>query len=212
MISVGVDISRLGLMLMHGHPRTTSEYIQATSRVGRRYPGLVTTVYNHHKSKDRSTYEMFKNYHQSFYRFVETVSVTPFSSGARARALPAIFVSLARHFGIGNPSLNDNSHDNNALDKAREWILSSLTLVDPEEYNNTEKELDRIIKKWKSRLPTQWGKMGGMTNDEVRLLGVMGDPESDLTVFKAPISMRSVDAGVGVEFFKELEEIEEDEY
>jgi hypothetical protein len=212
MISVGVDISRLGLMLMHGHPRTTSEYIQATSRVGRRYPGLVTTVYNHHKSKDRSTYEMFKNYHQSFYRFVEAVSVTPFSSGARARALPAIFVSLARHFGIGNPSLNDNSHDNNALDKAREWILSSLTLVDPEEYNNTEKELDRIIKKWKSRLPTQWGKMGGMTNDEVRLLGVMGDPESDLTVFKAPISMRSVDAGVGVEFFKELEEIEEDEY
>jgi len=105
MISVGVDIPRLGLMLVHGQPRTTAEYIQATSRVGRKYPGLVTTVYNHAKSKDRSIYEMFKNYHQSFYRHVEAVSVTPFSSGARDRALPAIFIALARHFGINSPSL-----------------------------------------------------------------------------------------------------------
>lgn len=212
MISVGVDIPRLGLMLMHGHPRTTSEYIQATSRVGRRHPGLVTTVYNHAKSKDRSIYEMFKNYHQSFYRYVEAVSVTPFSSGARSRALPAIFISLAKYFGINKPQLSDNNHDNDALNKAKEWILESLELVDPEEFKNTEIELNNIIKRWKNRTVTSWGKMGGMTNDEVRLLGVMGEPESDSTVFQAPTSMRSVDAGIGVDFYSEPEEIIEDGY
>ena len=212
MISVGVDISRLGVMLMHGHPRTTSEYIQAPSRVGRRHPGLVTTVYNHAKSKDRSIYEMFKNYHQSFYRYVEAVSVTPFSAGARSRALPAIFIALARHFGINEPSLNDNNHNNDALNQAKEWILESLELVDPEEFKNTEIELNNIIKCWKNRTITHWGKMGGMTGDEVRLLGVMGEPDSENTVFKAPISMRSVDAGIGVDFYSEPEEVIEDGY
>ena len=148
---------------------------------------------------------MFKNYHQSFYRFVEAVSVTPFSSGARQRALPAIFISLARYFGIENPTLNDNNHDNEALQKAKEWILESIHLVDDEEYNNAEKELEKIIKKWKRRIPTQWGKMGGKNNDEVKLLGVLGHPESELTVFRAPTSMRSVDAGVGVKLYSENE-------
>ena len=212
MISVGVDISRLGLMLMHGHPRTTSEYIQATSRVGRRHPGLVTTVYNHAKSKDRSTYEMFKNYHQSFYRFVEAVSVTPFSSGARQRALPAIFVALARHFGINNPQLNNNNHDNEALNKAKEWILESIHLVDDEEYNNAEKELERIIKRWKERMPDEWGKMGGKNNGELKVLGVLGDPDTESSIFRAPTSMRSVDAGIGVKFYSDLGGLEEDGY
>ena len=94
MISVGVDIPRLGLMVINGQPRTTSEYIQASSRIGRTHPGLVTTLYNHSKSKDRSIYEQFKNYHQSFYKYVEEVSVTPFAKGARDRGLAAIFIAL----------------------------------------------------------------------------------------------------------------------
>ncbi len=78
MISVGLDIPRLGLMLVLGQPKTHAEYIQATSRVGRgdAGPGLFVTVLNIHKPRDRSHYERFGHYHETFYRSVE-VAVRP---------------------------------------------------------------------------------------------------------------------------------------
>lgn len=97
MISVGVDVDRLGLMAVMGQPQTSSEYIQATSRVGRRDPGLVVTIYNAARSRDLSHYENFAAYHRMLYRHVEATSATPFAPRARDRALHAILVSLARH-------------------------------------------------------------------------------------------------------------------
>lgn len=98
MISVGLDIVRLGLMVVLGQPKTSAEYIQATSRVGRDpvRPGLVVTLLNIHKARDRSHYERFAAYHASFYRAVEATSVTPFSPRALDRALVGALVALAR--------------------------------------------------------------------------------------------------------------------
>ena len=100
MISVGVDIDRLGLMVVAGQPKTTAEYIQASSRVGRQpktRPGLVVTCLNVHKPRDRSHWEHFTAYHESFYRRVEASSLTPFSGPALDRGLAGTLVSMARH-------------------------------------------------------------------------------------------------------------------
>ncbi|WP_137725578.1 helicase-related protein [Prescottella subtropica] len=96
MISVGVDIDRLGLMAVMGQPQTTAEYIQATSRVGRRHPGLVAVMFNSARSRDRSHYEKFPSFHSALYREVESTSVTPFSARARDRGLHAVIVALTR--------------------------------------------------------------------------------------------------------------------
>ena len=99
MISVGLDIPRLGLMVVLGQPKTNAEYIQATSRVGRddHRPGLVVTLFNLNKPRDRSYFERFRHYHDTFYRSVEASSVTPFSARALDRGFAGALVALARH-------------------------------------------------------------------------------------------------------------------
>ncbi|MDP3273844.1 MAG: DISARM system helicase DrmA [Deltaproteobacteria bacterium] len=96
MISVGVDIDRLGLMVIAGQPKTASEYIQASSRVGRQHPGLVVTCFNAQRPRDRSHFERFAAWHQSFYRHVEATSLTPFSGPAMDRGLAGLLVAMTR--------------------------------------------------------------------------------------------------------------------
>ena len=107
MVSVGVDVPRLGLMVAVGQPKATAEYIQATSRVGRSDsgPGLVITIYNWARPRDLSHYETFEHYHDSFYRHVEALSVTPFSAGAVYRGLSAVLAAMARQ---GRDTWNPN--------------------------------------------------------------------------------------------------------
>lgn len=96
MISVGIDVPRLGAMVVAGQPKATAEYIQATSRIGRQAPGLVLTVYGWARPRDLSHYERFEHYHATLYRHVEALSVTPFAVRAVDRGLTALLVSLVR--------------------------------------------------------------------------------------------------------------------
>ena len=155
MISVGVDVNRLGIMIVNGQPKTTSEYIQASSRVGRpkEAAGLVVTLYNWTRPRDRSHYERFVAYHQAFYRFVESSSVTPFAARARDRALHAVVFSLAR---LMVDTLSDNDGAGRvlaptaqkALEQFGELIKMRVNAVDASELDDTAAQIAEIIETW----------------------------------------------------------------
>jgi len=58
-------------------PRMTSEYIQASSRVGRRYPGLAINVFSSQRLREVSIFENYSSYHDAYYKYVEPLSITP---------------------------------------------------------------------------------------------------------------------------------------
>ncbi|MDT0300715.1 helicase-related protein [Streptomonospora wellingtoniae] len=153
MISVGVDVNRLGLMVVMGQPQSTSEYIQATSRVGRKWPGLVVTLFNSGRSRDRSHYESFTSYHSALYRQVEATSVTPFSARARDRGLHATVVALARLLiprarpAEAAAAIADFDDELRAV---CDRVLNRVARVAGEdERDATEHQIDEIIQQWR---------------------------------------------------------------
>ena len=158
MISVGIDISRLGIMIITGQPKTNAEYIQASSRVGRKNPGILFTLYNPSRSRDISHYEQFTNYHSTLYKYVEATSLTPFSPRARDKALHAVFISLCRHL-IRELKENDDAGNLKNIEKYRvdnikNYILGELKkLIESgigleSDYAKTACEIENIYQRW----------------------------------------------------------------
>ncbi len=196
--SVGVDVSRLGVMLMNGQPKSTSEYIQATSRVGRgKYPGLVVALYGPTRPRDRSHYEQFLSYHSALYKHVEPTSVTPFSPPSRERALHAGYVILMRHWG--ELARDDQAGSFRAGDsksiEARDMLLAHIMRADPEEYEASKKHLDELMTEWdglavaaiNNRRYLYYKSSGKSQANLLKVFGRRGEGWPTLT------SMRSVD-------------------
>lgn len=221
MISVGLDITRLGLMVVYGQPKTSSEYIQASSRVGRDHtrPGLVVTILNLNRPRDRSHYERFGVYHESFYRHVEATSVTPFSPRALDRGLAATVVALARH---GLSQMTPPKGATEILSKRQDltWI-SNLMAERAEEHNKDRSAEERqqlknnlyrrcqdLLDEWE-QIANQYRQNGTTLQyqNEVgsakRLLYQFLDPELDqvnprFRKFRANRSMRDVEPEVNL--------------
>ena len=157
MISVGLDVSRLALMIINGQPLTTAEYIQASSRVGRgETPGIVFVNYYKTQARSLSHYENFRSYHDSFYRFVEPSSLTPFTFQARSRALHASLVIAMRHSDIGLLS-NENAGafdmENDLVKKVIKEMKIRCKLAignNAEVVKKTNEHIDKLVSQWSS--------------------------------------------------------------
>ena len=208
MISVGMDIPRLGLMVVNAQPKTLSEYIQATSRVGRGdVPGLIITVYNNMRARDRSHYETFETWHRSFYRDIEATSVTPFAPRAQDKALHAVLVALARHRVPGmdqHPVLDDIRRTQ--VEQVASLIEERVARVDPGERPAASKKLRQLIDQWASRpdLQVYWNDYQRKTSllMSAEQFAAGSDTDSALdsdgarrALWPTPNSMRDVEAG-----------------
>lgn len=195
MISVGVDIDRLGLMVVSGQPQATAEYIQATSRVGRQFPGLVVVAYNASRSRDRSHYESFPTYHQALYRQVESTSVTPFSPRARDRALHAVLLTLARTLV---PALRGNEGAAAVEDHLDELgsfvtlIADRADLVEPGTGAAVREELEHRITEWCARAREAPRLVYSNPRDPANSLLVSAD-QAEGDGLPTPSSLRDVD-------------------
>lgn len=208
MLSVGVDVNRLGLMAVNGQPKSTAEYIQATSRVGRSFPGLVCTVLTWTRPRDLSHFETFEHYHATFYKHVEAQSVTPFAPRALDRGLTGTMISWLRLLDDEyNPNLGAESMKSSTLSEVarakkllsdRGWLVSGQKVVQQLTEDMVEERCDEWIKEAKRggrRLGYEAGKKRKKGEDDVAaLLKKPGHQAWDL--FTVPMSMREVEAGV----------------
>ncbi|HHT95021.1 MAG TPA: helicase-related protein [Clostridia bacterium] len=214
MISVGIDVARLNVMLLVGQPKLTSEYIQASSRIGRSNPGIAFILYDGSKSRDRSHYEQFKPYHESFYKYVEPTGATPFSNPARERALHAVVIALLRH--TNTDLLPENGAANfskekytDSIEKIRDYIInrdaSIITRMNSGMTSDSvliSEEIDRIVDEWE-RMAESYGKdcftygekymIKSPKDGEARLMKVYNSGYYD-AAFDTMTSMRNVDS------------------
>lgn len=209
MISVGLDVSRLGLMTVAGQPKTTSEYIQATSRVGRdakNAPGIVFVLYRPGRPRDKSHYEQFKSYHSRVYCNVEPTSVTPFSAPVRERALHAIMVGMMRlesneKFNEDPPKFPDDA----LIDKVYSIIENRVDDIDSEELDATLDRMEYILQCWEDWNPERWEPARERDlsyADPVPLMYAAGSHRNERwgkRGIETPTSMRNVDASCEAE-------------
>ena len=203
MISVGLDVSRLALMVVNGQPLTTAEYIQASSRVGRdEVPGLVVANYYRHQARSLSHYENFRAYHDSFYRFVEPSSVTPFTYQVRTRALHAALTIAVRHACdhlLANRCAGDFQADDPAVRQVVARLKARCQRASPADHDAVAQHIDELADEWhkeaercrEGKRQLKYQERDGIANAD-RLLYGHGD--TTLGVWPTLHSMRNVES------------------
>ena len=208
MIAVGMDVNRLGLMVVRGQPKQNSEYIQATSRIGRTFPGLVCTIYNPYRPRDLSHYENFCGYHAQLYRYVEGTTATPFSARARDRVLHALIVAAIRlnykEFASDESANDICAITDDQFNVVKNMILDKLLIVKPSARHDAEGEIDEFISDWKAMAmrKKELHYTGGTTEEKTCLLKRYGVPDIQ-DGYQTLNSMREVENSAKLYYYSE---------
>ena len=197
-IEVGVDIDRLSLMTIVGQPKTTAQYIQVSGRVGRKSderPGLVVTIYNNSKPRDKSHFEDFRGYHQRLYAKVEPASVTPFSRPALKRGLAAITIANLRQFS-SNDTMPGNIHVIQIEKWKNEFFALRGEFMSEDEKQDIHKFFNHLINNWQkvTKNLDSWGNLKPDSEpSQTDLLYPLGATNQYKGKLACPTSMRNVD-------------------
>lgn len=92
-VSHGVDIDRWNLMIFEGMPRSTAEYIQSLSRVGRRYYGIVFLTFDSRRTRDLSFFKHFDEYHDIIEYKVEPVPLARWAKLGIKQTVTSVFTA-----------------------------------------------------------------------------------------------------------------------
>jgi ATP-dependent helicase YprA (DUF1998 family) len=145
MFSVGIDIKRLNVMLMNGQPRNIAEYIQASSRVGRDSSGIVINLLDANRSREKSYFENYKTFHNSYYKYVEPLSVTPFTEIALDKVLNTILVCYVRHKKGLNEDAKAKEFDGQ-YEELKQFLSRRITEQSQLQY--ALNKLDKLSSEW----------------------------------------------------------------
>lgn len=197
MISVGLDVARLGIMVMNGMPPNTAEYIQASSRVARKNEGLVITLFDPFNSRDLSYYEDFIQFHKTFYKQVEPLTVTPFAENALGKMLFTLILAYFRHTTpyTSNDSAAALINDNVKTELRRNIIK----IFERHQFAKTDlqiitEKLDDILRDWKYKIDAQKDlKYYWKDHPRESLITPLQDKKNDDETLTAMQSMRSVE-------------------
>lgn len=194
-VEVGIDIDRLSLMSVVGQPKTTSQYIQVTGRIGRTWwerPGLVATIYSASKPRDRSHFEKFRSYHERLYAQVEPTSVTPFSPPVLERALHAVLVAYVRQAGRQGDA--PRPVPDALINAAGDLLAARVRAVDPAELENLEDVFQKRYSEWKRWRRIAWSSASGGEIPLIRPAGDYATRAAARLSWPVPQSLRNVDA------------------
>ncbi|MHA4809923.1 helicase-related protein [Flavitalea flava] len=194
MFSVGIDIKRLNIMLMNGQPRNVAEYIQASSRVGRDKEGIVFNLLDPNRSREKSYFENYVPFNNAYYKFVEPLSITPYTEITLDKALNSILICYVRHKKGYFEDKDAKDFDGN-IDELK--VFLSLRIKNKSQLSYALNKLDILNEEWQQKRQELDLKYKGAENENHNLI----QKSTNLDDWSLMQSMREIDTNSLIKIF-----------